>query len=98
MNADDTTLYQSGTNVSDIPMTLQTKLSSIRNWFKVNNIAINPLKTKCMLIGTANKIKSSSKLTIDNVALSNVTELKLLGIFIDQTLSWNTQVTKVRKD
>ena len=76
MYADDTTLFQSGKNLSDIQITLQTKLSNIRNWCKYNNMAINPLKMKCMLIGTANKIKSSSKLklTIDNVAINNVTE------------------------
>ena len=47
-------------------------------------MAINPSKTKYILIGTANKIKSSSrlKLTINNVALNNAIGHKILGIYM----------------
>ena len=49
--ADDSTLYVSGFSLLEIQTNLQNDLDSIFSWCTVNNMLINPIKSKCMLIG-----------------------------------------------
>ena len=97
--ADDATLYAKHTNVQEIESTLQSDLNSVSEWCKTNNMAIHPLKSKCMLLGTNAKLNKASALNlyVDEVQIDNVTSKKLLGIVIDSSLSWNLQVDFVCK-
>jgi len=53
-----------------------------------------------MLIATKHKLKKNKTifLSIGNTQLENVEVQKLLGIYIDNTLSWTHQVSHVRKN
>jgi len=65
----------------------------------INNMAIHPDKSKCMLIATKQKLKRGSTLllNIGNTQIENLEAQKLLGIYIDNTLSWTHQVSYIRK-
>ena len=95
--ADDSTLHQSDFHLGTIQSKLQQNLNYIFNWCKLNNMAINPTKTTCMLIGTPYKLKHTGNLclTIDSQNLNNVNNQKILGIYIDNTLRWHTQIDYV---
>jgi hypothetical protein len=95
--ADDSTLYKSGTCVNDIQNTLQTNLEVIDYWCNKNNMALHPSKTKCMLIGSKNKLRKASnlKITINNTEIENVQSQKVLGVFINNDLTWNTHILHV---
>ena len=58
---------------------------------------MHPLKTKCMLIGSAHKLKNADDLVlqINKTLVQNVDVQKFLGVYVDHTLSWNTQVNKI---
>ena len=60
-------------------------------------MSIHPAKTKCMVISTNYKlkIKKELNLTINDILIENVTVQKLLGVYIDNTLSWKSQITKI---
>ena len=62
-------------------------------------MALNPKKSKCMLIGTKPKIRITRQLhlMINGVVLESVTDQKLLGIHIDNTLNWHLQIDNVCK-
>ena len=62
-------------------------------------MSLHPTKSKCMVIGTPHKTKTadSLSLTINGIALENVTVQKLLGIYIDNNLKWHTQIDYVCK-
>ncbi len=56
---------------------------------------INPNKSKCMLIGSKQKIKNINlNLKIDNNAIENVTSHKILGLYIDKHLQWKVHIDK----
>ena len=55
-------------------------------WSKPNKVKDHFAKTTCMLVGTRQRIRMSCKLNIhlENTCIKNVSEQKLLGVFIDK--------------
>jgi hypothetical protein len=99
MYADDSTLHFSANNVSDIQEKLQRDLININNWCSLNNMALNPAKSTCMLIGQNLRLKHSVPLnvSIDQSQIQNVETQIILGVVVDKTLKWTTQIDKVSK-
>ena len=96
--ADDSTIHKSDNNVQNIQNCLQQSIDKVSGWCKFNNMAINPVKSKCMLIGTNRRIKNTSlKLLVDQCELENVTCQKILGVYVDHNLKWNKQYNYVCK-
>ena len=66
------------------------------DWCARNNMVVNVPKTKAMFIASqyaANKIlENSQSLKLANETIHISTNEKLLGVHIDSTLSWTTQV------
>ena len=56
MYADDSTIHISGENISAIQTKIQEDLNRIELWCKDNNMFINCSKTKCMTVGTKQKL------------------------------------------
>lgn len=96
--ADDTTLHEAGNDIKNIESNLQVRLSSINDWCRINNMALHPNKTKCMIIGSKYKMRKGHqmKLSIDNLHIENVTSQTILGVIVDNTLSWDLHVNSVR--
>ena len=94
--ADDTTIWSSGTNCTDIQNTLNNSLDKANSWFKLNRMIPNTKKTKHLLIGSVQKLIHSSETTmeiyIDNIKLEEAAGEKLLGVVIDSNLSWNLHI------
>ena len=97
--ADDSTMFESGLKLTDIQPNLQINLNNISQWCTFNNMSLHPKKTKCMLIGSRHKIKNTGQLTlrVNETYLENVSVQKILGVFIDNTLSWQTHIDYVCK-
>ena len=61
------------------------------------------IKTKVALVGSKqriNRITDSDKqikIIINDIPIEEVSHSKLLGIHIDESLTWNLQVTKIKK-
>ena len=98
--ADDSTLYESGFDLSEIQNKLQSNLNSIIDWCVINNMSLHPKKTKCMLIGSRYKLKNTNMLNlrINDTILENVTVQKMLGVFIDNNLNWHAHIDYVCKN
>ena len=96
MYADDTTVHASNKNISQVELSLQSDLHSVNEWCIHNNMAINPIKTKCMILCTKQKcvLNNTLCLSIDNSVIENVTCHKLLGIYIDHCLTWKPHIDK----
>jgi len=80
-------------DVDQINETLTDKLLTVRNWFNINNMTLNPQKCKNMLVAKASKLKSNPilEIAIDNHVIQNETSLNLLGVEIDNQLNFNQQ-------
>ena len=51
-------------------------------------------KSTCMTLGSRHKIQKAGKLniTIGDTPINSVISQKLLGLYIDETLSWNPHI------
>ena len=96
MYADDSTIHWE--NISDIQTKVQEDLNRIELWCKDNNMFINCSKTKCMTVGTKQKLAFQNEelfLTINSEQLQHSTCKKLLGIKIDSNLNWKNQIDHI---
>ena len=96
MYADDTTVSYSSKTIGTVASSLQTDLNNIDKWCSLNNMAINPTKTTCMLIGKKCK-NLNLNLQIGSTDINQVQSQKVLGITIDDTLTWNIQINTIYK-
>ena len=98
MYADDSTLYTAGKGVGDINRSLTTKSKPLYNWIDANRMVLNAEKTECMLLGTRQKLRSASAafcVHTDNGTVTSVDTHKLLGLHVDNCLTWSVHVTKL---
>ena len=96
MLADDTTIHTSGRDVPSIVATLQSCVSDIIESTHINHMSLNPSKTNYMELTTRQKrqILSSPpvQLLVGNKQLHEVCEDKLLGVIIDNNLTWGPHI------
>ena len=97
--ADDSTLHFHDKNIEKINSILQNDLNAIQSWCNNNSMKINAQKTKCMKLGSKQKLKQLSELciTVNETCIENVHSFKLLGIDIDENLSWEDHVDRICK-
>lgn len=98
--ADDTTLYETNSSKQEIEKKLQYAISDVANWCKQNGMVINLDKTKAMLVTTRQKrsrIDSDLNILFNDVRLLTVSNEKVLGIQIDNHLSWGDHIRKVTR-
>jgi len=98
--ADNTTLHESAKCLSTIQESLQTNLLKVQTWFNTNKAIINPENTTCMVVGSSRKLKQSCSmlLSISGNKISRfvyVQPQKLLGLYIDNTLSRKPHIDSV---
>ena len=69
----------------------------VQTWCNTNNAIINPENTTCMVIGSSRKLEQNCNiaLSISGYKICNVQTQKLLGLYIDNTLSWKPHIDSV---
>ena len=95
--ADDTVIYNSGSSIDDIKISLQNNIDKFAKWCIINKLTINTKKTKIMIFGSRYNIKRNStlELRINGESLQIVPTYKYLGINLDQTLNFNYHLKNV---
>ena len=91
MFADDTTLHSAGRDTQTIADCLQHSLHEVSEWCKSNGMMVNPLKTKSMIITSRQKHQLRPlllNLSYDSVPICQVSAHRLLGVTVDDRLSW----------
>ena len=92
MFADDTIIYSSGQSIYEIQCKLQMAIGSVIPWYESNRLAVNTEKSTVMLIGKKTQIRDNNlNIYINNVLVNETNCTKYLGLFIDNTLSWDMQ-------
>ena len=92
--ADDTTMYASSKSIEHVNMMLQQELNLVSEWIIENKLKLNVKKTKCMVVGSNYALRTDKtlSLSLQDATIEQVKEVKLLGVIIDETLSWSTQI------
>jgi hypothetical protein len=93
--ADDSTLHVSDYNIHNIQLNLQNDLDRIATWCSFNNMSIHPNKTKCMLLSKARCSTDKLRLNINGILLEQTKEFNLLGVTIDEHLTWQSHINSV---
>ena len=99
--ADDTTLYMIGETQDYIEQNLQMALQNLSEWCKLNGMLLNTEKTKAILITISQKRLHLHYdillLTYNNDALNSVENEKVLGVRIDNNLTWSIHINFIAK-
>ena len=97
MYADDSTIFESGYTLAQFEIMLQNDLNCIQKWCKMNNMALNPLKTKT--VGSPFHLRhiQTLNLYLKGAILENVTTQQILGVYVDNKLNWKVQTDSVCK-
>ena len=100
MYADDVSLYVTGKTTKEVKEGLQGIINDVYKWYIANKLSINIAKSNTMLVGTKQNVSKSQEVLnacINDEQLEQVSSARYLGIHIDDTLSWNSQVQSICK-
>ena len=89
--ADDIVIISSFYQNDDINHIIRTEFDNVNRWSTENGLILNKSKTKLLVM---DKKKCSDSL---NLCLPQSREIKILGIFFDETAKWSTHVRYISK-
>ena len=98
--ADDTNLTATGKTVEEAERAMNGDLEYVKNWLLANKLSLNVAKTEFLLIGSHYNIRTITaqpNIGIGHNSLKQVTHSKVLGVEIDQFLSWDKHVDSIAK-
>jgi len=90
--ADDTTILITSSKNSDFDLKATTAFNLVNEWLNTNFLHINLNKTHFMQFTTINKPKSYSLTTQLNKLIQSVSNIKFLGIHIDDKINWKNHI------
>ena len=94
--ADDNTIYVGSKDLTELLEISLKECETVINWFKANNMIVNPDKFQSMII-SSKKDLSKSVLNINDVELTMESSVKLLGIEIDNRLNFEKHISNICK-
>lgn len=94
--ADDSNLLLSTNSTEQTEMFSFVELESIGQFFKTNNLILNPQKTSFITFKTKQNTKINEPLiTYNSQIIEKKTSTTFLGLLLDQYLSWDEHVHKI---
>ena len=97
MYADDIIAYTSDKDQDNLESNMQYFLDSLDDWSKRTGLTISKNKTKCMMFHPTRIPKEKPELTISDELLEYVSEHKVLGMIIDNKLSWKSHINMLKR-
>jgi hypothetical protein len=99
--ADDSTLYTSDSTIPEVEEKLKPDLIDVSTWVKDNKMKLHQSKTKYSTISSCQKLANSSSqslnLTFDGETIIQVKSERVLGVYIDNHLTWSTHIEKLHQ-
>ena len=92
--ADDTTVHKTHRNLTYLQWCMEDDLSTLSDWFAANKLTLNLEKTVCMLFQKENQ-KKEITLKVNNMTIPCKPEIRFLGMWLDQSLTWHHHVQKL---
>jgi hypothetical protein len=91
--ADDTNLIIDHLHLHELIARVNSELQIIAKWFITNKLSLNVEKTKFIIFRSKTRpLPTVPNLTINNQPIENVSEIKFLGVFIDEYLNWTFHI------
>ena len=94
--ADDSNVFLSNKNPHTLVQIINSELTKLTQWIRANKLSLNLQKTKYMLF--SNTIESlPSDIIFDDTPLECVSEIKFLGVTVDNKLTWKPHILNICK-
>ena len=94
--ADDTNIFCSERNLTDLQLTLNRELGKLFLWFSVNKLSLNLSKTNYILFRNRSADTDLNNICINTINVTRVQSSKFLGIIIDENLNWKPHIQLVK--
>ncbi len=97
MYADDSTMFSAAHTLTELQEHLSDELLTITKWVRINKLILNWEKTKYIVFSNKNSMTKAAHLNlfITGVPVEQVTHVKLLGVMLDNTLSWSKHIDNI---
>ena len=89
--AHDNTIYAARNSIEELIKTLGKESKSAIDWFKMNDMIVNPDKFQAMIM-SRDKKENKHDLYINNSIISSADSVTLLGNELDNTLNFEKHV------
>ena len=94
--ADDTNLIFSDKSITALKTNIQRNLNKLFDWLNINKLSLNVSKSSLLLFNIRNKNNNVKlNVNINDIKIKQVTNLKFLGIIIDDKLDWKSQINYI---
>ena len=98
MYADDTQVTAASKNVSELEEMLNRDMENLGLWLRANRLSANTTKTEFMIIASnyrLNQLIRQPQIELNQQVIKRVTKAKLLGVTVDEKLSWGDHINDV---
>ena len=101
--ADDMQILIKGVCVDELSQKLEKAIEKANCYYRKNSLMCNPTKTEIMLMGTKHRLNKTKTLKVkvssgeEVKQLEGEKHLKILGVLIDQSLTWDQQISKMKQ-
>jgi len=93
--ADHGTLNTANDNINNMRRDLQQSVNDISGWCCGNRMALDPSKTKRMLMATRQKHQLPCNLNLETTPIEQVSKHRLLGVTVNEQLKWQTHINNI---
>ena len=98
MFADDANLFYSHKDINALFLKVSNKLHKTNQWFISNKLSLNIKNTKYSFFHKRNKKPPLlPKLKINNYEIKRAESIKLLGVLLDENLTWKPHIRYIEK-
>ena len=99
--ADDSLIYCTGSDIVELKTNIQKCVTDVHEWYESNKLVINTSTSNVMLLTTRQMLSHMTdtdlNVCIGNYELLQCSNIKYLGVDIDNVLSWDTQTDSISK-
>jgi hypothetical protein len=95
--ADDTSFVIANPSPMVFINNVNETLMAVTTWFNNNQLSLNLDKTTYLQFSTKNSQKLDFNISSSKIQISKKTNIKFLGLLIDETLSWKNHITQLSK-
>ena len=97
--ADDTQILITARNEEELKNKVESSIRKAQLWYSTNSLKINPAKTEILVLGRKNT-QSRLNFTVQegksSTSIENSNKMKILGVLLDEKLTWEHQVKSVK--
>ena len=97
--ADDSQFIVTGKTKETVKAKLEQIIEKAEKWYKSNSLMSNPSKTEVIIFTPTRNNNLPTITSYENgkkFSLEVSKEIKILGVYIDSSMSWNTHISKLR--